>query len=248
MSIVELRGVSCGYEGRQVLHGVSLSLSRGEAVALVGRSGSGKSTLLRLINRMLMPMDGTVTVDGRDTRDWDPIRLRRRTGYVLQHVGLFPHMTVEQNIALVPRLEGWSPPRRAARARELLALVGLEPGEFAARWPSELSGGQQQRVGVARALAANPPVLLMDEPFGALDPATRSELQQAFAALQQTLDQTVLLVTHDIAEACALGRRVGVLDEGRLILCDTPQDVLRSADPRVRRLVESARSRSAERE
>ena len=238
MSLVEFRGATCAYGDRRALSDVSLSVAQGEALALVGRSGAGKSTMLKLVNRMLVPQQGAVLVDGRDTRDWDPIRLRRRTGYVLQSIGLFPHLTVEENISLVPRLEGWEVPRREARARELLELVGLPPDDYGRRWPGELSGGQQQRVGVARALAISPPVLLMDEPFGALDPVTRRELQRAFSRIQQELRQTVLLVTHDIAEAVALGTRVGILDDGALIICDTPAVVLRSADARVRRFLE----------
>ena len=244
MSVVEFTEVSCRYPQRVALSGVTLSIGRGEALALVGRSGSGKSSLLKLVNRLLLPNEGAVKVEGRDTREWDPIRLRRRTGYVLQDVGLFPHFTVEQNVALVPRLEGWAASRRHARACELLELVGLPPAEFARRWPGELSGGQQQRVGVARALAVEPPVLLMDEPFGALDPMTRRDLQGTFHRIQRELRQTVLLVTHDMAEARALGTRVGVLDEGRLIFCDTPDAVARSSDPRVRQLLEPSDTRA----
>ena len=238
-SVVVVRDVRFSYEARTVLAGISLEIRRGESVALVGRSGSGKSTLLRLVNRLLLPESGTVLVDGRDTREWDPIALRRRTGYVLQDIGLFPHLTVEDNITLVPRLEGWPPERRRERARELLELVALPPSEYAGRFPSELSGGQRQRVGVARALAVNPPVLLMDEPFGALDPITRVELWREFQRIRRTLDQTVLLVTHDMAEAMALGDRVGVLDAGALIACDTPNLIARSTDPRVRRLFDA---------
>jgi osmoprotectant transport system ATP-binding protein len=215
---------------------LDLQITRGEVVAIVGRSGAGKSTVLKLVNRMLVPQSGSVIVEGRDTREWDPMALRRRTGYVLQDIGLFPHMTVEENLTLVPRLEGWSVERRRTRAGELLTLVGLPP-EFAHRWPRELSGGQRQRVGVARALAVEPPVLLMDEPFGALDPVTRSELQREFQRIQRQLQQTALLVTHDIAEAFTLGTRVGVLDGGRLVICDTPAVVAGSQDDRVKRLL-----------
>jgi osmoprotectant transport system ATP-binding protein len=222
-----------------VLDDVHLSIARGEALALVGRSGAGKSTLLHLINRLVLPQGGAVFVDGRDTREWDPIELRRRTGYVMQDVGLFPHLDVEDNVTLVPRLERWPDARRRARALELLELVGLPPAEFAARWPRELSGGQRQRVGVARALAVDPPVLLMDEPFGALDPMTRVELRTEFQRIQRHLRQTVVLVTHDIVEAFALGDRVGVLDEGRLVACDTPDRLARATDPRVRRFLDT---------
>jgi osmoprotectant transport system ATP-binding protein len=238
-SVVEFRAVRYAYGERVAVDGIDLAVSKGESVALVGPSGAGKSTLLRLANRLAVPQSGAVLVEGRDTREWDPIALRRRTGYVLQEIGLFPHLTVEQNVALVPRLEGWPPARRRDRARELLELVGLPAGEFADRWPRELSGGQRQRVGVARALAISPPVLLMDEPFGALDPVTRAELHREFRRIQQELQQAVLLVTHDIAEAFALGSRVGVLDAGRLIICDTPARVARADDVRVRRFIDA---------
>ena len=232
--VLEFRGVSYGYDGRRVLDRLDLTVGRGEAVALVGRSGAGKSTLLKLANRLVLPLEGSVRVEGTDTREWDPIRLRRRTGYVLQDIGLFPHLTIEENVTLVPRLDGRPAPERRTRAAELLELVGLPAAEFAQRWPRELSGGQRQRVGVARALAARPPVLLLDEPFGALDPITRVELQRTFQRIQRELQQTALLVTHDMAEAFALGTRVGVLDEGRLVACDAPAAVARSGDPRVR--------------
>lgn len=222
-----------------MLDRLDLAVTRGEALALVGRSGSGKSTLLKLINRLLVPQHGAVLVEGRDTREWDPIRLRRRTGYVLQDIGLFPHLTVEQNVTLVPRLEEWPEPKRHERAIELLELVGLPPSEFAHRWPRELSGGQRQRVGVARALAIGPPVLVMDEPLGALDPVTRTDVQRVIQRIQRDLQQTLLLVTHDIAEAFALCTRVGVLEEGTLIACDTPSVISRSTDPRVRRFLDT---------
>jgi len=217
---VEFRDVVFGHAGgRRVLDGFSLSIAAGEVVAILGRSGAGKSTILRLVNRMLEPTRGHVLVDGRDTREWDPIRLRRRIGYVLQEGGLFPHLTVADNVAVVPTLEGWPAGAAQSRAADLLALVGLPPGEFANRWPDQLSGGQRQRVGVARALAADPPVLLMDEPFGALDPITRAELQQETARLQQQLAKTVLLVTHDVEEALLLANRICIVEEGRLQAC-----------------------------
>jgi len=236
---VEFRDVSFTYEGRPVLEHVNLRVERGDALALVGRSGSGKSTLLKLINRLLLPASGTVLIDGRDTREWDSIRLRRRTGYVLQNIGLFPHLTVGENVTRVPRLEGWEPDRRRRRAHELLELVGLPPDSIAARWPRELSGGQQQRVGVARALAIAPPVLLMDEPFGALDAITRNELQQLVRRIQRELRQTLVLVTHDIAEAGVLGTHIGVLRAGALVVCDAPSAVWRSTDQRVRQLLDA---------
>jgi osmoprotectant transport system ATP-binding protein len=214
--IVSIAGVRFSYHGQVVLDDLDLTVAAGESVALVGRSGAGKTTLLKLINRLLLPQSGTVLVDGRDTREWDPIVLRRRTGYVLQEIGLFPHLTVEENVALVPRLEGWPDARRRARAHELLELVGLPPAEFARRWPRELSGGQRQRVGVARALAVDPPIVLMDEPFGALDSVTREELRAEFQRIRRHLRQTVVFVTHDMDEAFALGDRVCVLENGRL--------------------------------
>jgi osmoprotectant transport system ATP-binding protein len=222
-----------------VFTGLSLQVREGETVALVGRSGSGKSTCLRLVNRLLVPTRGGVIVEGRDTRAWDPIQLRRRVGYVIQDVGLFPHMTVAENAGIVPRLEGWPAARVAARTGELLDLVGLPPAEYATRWPHELSGGQRQRVGVARALAVDPPILLMDEPFGALDSVTRAELRREFTEWRRRLRTTVLLVTHDIAEAFALGDRVGVLDAGGLIAFDAPPTLLASDDPRVRLLIDA---------
>jgi osmoprotectant transport system ATP-binding protein len=217
---VDFRGVSFSHEdGTPVLDGLSLAIAPGEVVSILGRSGAGKSTVLRLVNRMLLPTRGSVIVEHADTREWDPIRLRRRTGYVLQDGGLFPHMTVARNVGIVPELEGWAPHEIEARVRVLLEMVGLPPRTFATRWPSELSGGQRQRVGVARALAVDPPVLLMDEPFGALDPLTRAELQQEMARLQQQLRKTILLVTHDVEEALLLSDRVCILDDGRLQAC-----------------------------
>jgi osmoprotectant transport system ATP-binding protein len=240
VSIVSFETAAFGYLNRPpILDGFTLAVEPGEVVVLVGRSGAGKSTILRMVNRLLLPTSGTVTVDGRDTRDWDGIKLRRRIGYVLQDVGLFPHMSVEENVGLVPRLERWPADRIRDRAHRLLNLVGLPPENFAARRPSELSGGQRQRVGVARALAVDPPILLMDEPFGALDPVTRVELQREFSRIQQEIGTTVLLVTHDMSEAFALATRVGVLDGGQLVVCAAPADVARSRDPRVAVLLET---------
>jgi osmoprotectant transport system ATP-binding protein len=214
-----------------------MAIGAGEVVALVGRSGSGKTTLLRLINRLIEPDAGRVIVEGTPAREWDPIALRRRTGYVVQDAGLFPHMTVASNIAIVPRLLEWPDQKVIARVDELLAMVGLAPGTFRGRWPDELSGGERQRVGLARALAADPKLLLMDEPFGALDPMTKSELHAEFARLQSTLRRAVVLVTHDVAEAFALADRVAVLCDGQICVCDTPAAVRASSDPRVAALV-----------
>jgi len=225
--------------GPLVLDHFNMTVETGEVLALVGRSGSGKTTILKLVNRLLLPDDGAVIVEGRDTREWEPIRLRRRVGYVLQDVGLFPHMSVARNVGVAPRLEGWASDRIDARVHDLLDLVGLAPQQFETRWPDELSGGQRQRVGVARALAVDPPVLLMDEPFGALDPLTRAELHAEFRRIQQRVRKTVIIVSHDMGEAFALGDRVGVIEEGQLIACDRPGVVAASRDPRVRRLLDA---------
>jgi len=243
---IELRDVhvSRGAAGA-VLRGLTLTVGRGETVALVGRSGAGKSTILKLINGLLKADRGSVIVDGRDTRAWDPYDLRRRIGYVLQDVGLFPHMPVAANVGIVPRLLAWEESRIGARVEEVLRLVGL-PGEtFASRWPDELSGGQRQRVGVARALAADPPILLMDEPFGALDPVTRAELHREFRRIQSEVRKTVVLVTHDMGEAFALASRVGVLDAGVIAQIAAPAELARSTDPRVRPLLEPLLEASA---
>ena len=244
MDGVEFHGVSFGHPGRpHILDRFTLTVAVGEVVALVGASGAGKTTVLKLVNRLLAPGAGAVRVQGRDTREWDPIRLRRSVGYVIQDVGLFPHLSVGDNIAVVPRLERWPDDRVRARVRELLELIELEPDTYAGRWPDELSGGQRQRVGVARALAADPPVLLMDEPFGALDPVTRRQLQDEFRRIQSSLRKTVILVTHDLPEAMALADRVGVLDDGQLIWCGPPQEISACQDPRVQKFVDSGRPR-----
>jgi osmoprotectant transport system ATP-binding protein len=235
--VVQLAAVSVTRGGRRVLHDVSLAIGAGETVALVGRSGSGKTTLLRLINRLIEPDSGEVIVEGKPAAAWDPIALRRRTGYVIQDAGLFPHMTVAANVGVVPRLMEWPASQIAARVDELLTLVGLEPAVYRERWPDQLSGGQRQRVGLARALAAGPPLLLMDEPFGALDPITKSELHVEFARLQATRQRAVVLVTHDMAEAFALADRIAVLHDGEIIACETPDVIRRSVDPRVATLV-----------
>jgi osmoprotectant transport system ATP-binding protein len=224
---------------RTVLRNVTFTVDRHETVALVGRSGAGKSTVLKLINRMLEPAEGAVRVDGRDTRVWDSTTLRRHIGYVLQDVGLFPHMTVRRNVGLVPALLQWEPARIDARSAELLDLVGLPAAEFADRWPDELSGGQRQRVGVARALAADPPVVLMDEPFGSLDPITRAELHREFRRIQQRVRKTVVLVTHDMREAFALADRIGVIEQGVLVAYGEPSALRGSTDPAVALLLEA---------
>lgn len=232
---IEFRDVSFALPtGRTLLAHLNLQVDRGETLVLLGRSGSGKTTTMRLINRLIDPTSGRVIIDGKPTVDWDPIQLRRRIGYVIQEIGLFPHLTIEQNIGVVPRLEGWEPERIRSRARQLLSLVGLDAERFAGRYPRELSGGQRQRIGVARALAADPPVILLDEPFGALDPITRRDIQQEFKNLQQELGKTMVFVTHDIAEAFVLGNRIGLLKDGEMVLLGAPADLLESTHAEAR--------------
>ncbi len=241
-TMIEFRGVSFhinGVASRVIVSGISLKISQGETLVLLGRSGSGKTTLLRLINRMLLPTIGKILVQDRSTAAWNPIRLRRGIGYVIQDAGLFPHFTVAENVGLVPSLEEWDPCRTAVRVGELLTLVGLDPCEFAGRRPRELSGGQRQRVGVARALAADPPILLMDEPFGALDPVTRAELQREFSALARRLGKTIVFVTHDLREALLLASRIVLLEAGRIVASATPQEFLRLDHPEVRAFTSS---------
>jgi osmoprotectant transport system ATP-binding protein len=238
--VIVFEQVDCRRGDTPVLRNLTFEVQRGETLALVGRSGSGKSTALKLINRMLEPDGGRVTVDGRDTRSWDSIQLRRQTGFVLQEVGLFPHMTIGRNVGLVPSLSGWDDGRIESRTRELLALVGLPADEYGGRFPDQLSGGQRQRVGVARALAADPPVILMDEPFGALDPVTRVELHGEFRRIQSEVRKTVVLVTHDMREAFHLADRVGVLDGGALVAWDRPDAVRGNDHPAVRLLMDAA--------
>src|SRR5437867_12679436 len=216
-TIVEFRNVAYAINGRALVDDVSFTIESGETVVLLGRSGSGKTTTLKLINRLIEPTSGSIFVEGKPTTGWDPIRLRRRIGYVIQEIGLFPHYTVERNVALVPTLESWPEDRVRARVKEMLSLVGLDPAHFAKRLPRELSGGQRQRVGVARALAADPSLLLLDEPFGALDPVTRSEIQKEFRDLRKRLRKTMVFVTHDLREAFILGGRIGLMKDGHLI-------------------------------
>ena len=215
--IVEFRNAGYAINGRMLVEDVSFQVESGQTIVLLGRSGSGKTTTLRLINRLLEPTAGDVLVEGKRTIEWDPIRLRRRIGYVIQEIGLFPHFTVARNVALVPSLESWPEEKVDRRVSDVLGLVGLEPDRFAARFPRELSGGQRQRVGVARALAADPSILLLDEPFGALDPITRSEIQKEFRTLQKRLGKTMVFVTHDVREAFILGDRIGLMKDGRLL-------------------------------
>ncbi|HUC41125.1 MAG TPA: ATP-binding cassette domain-containing protein [Gemmatimonadales bacterium] len=226
--------------GKFLIDGVSFSVAGGETLVLLGRSGAGKTTTLRLINRLLEPTAGEVRVAGVDAATQDLTRLRRRIGYVIQEIGLFPHMTVAENVGLLPRLERWPTDRIETRVRELLQLVGLEPGAFARRYPHELSGGQRQRVGVARALAIDPPLLLLDEPFGALDPVTRVELRNEFAALESRLGKAMVFVTHDVREGLLLATRIGLLDGGRLLFLGTPDEFRASPLPEVRQFMAAA--------
>jgi len=243
---IELSGVEKRYGAHAALDGVSLTVARGEFAALVGGSGSGKTTLLKTINRLVTPDAGAVRVMGDDVRTREPHNLRRRIGYVFQDVGLFPHLSVAENIAITPKLLGWEAARIAARVANLLGLVDL-PLDIATRAPSALSGGQRQRVGVARALAAEPSLMLMDEPFGALDPLTRDALGTDYRALHDRLGLTTVMVTHDMAEAVLLADRIVVISRGRIVADGKPADLLATtADPEVRALLEAPR-RQAER-
>ncbi len=228
---VEFDNVAFSVGLRSLVSNLNFSVCQGEALILLGRSGSGKTTTMKLINGLFTPTQGEVRVRGRSTKNWDLIKLRRTIGYVIQEVGLFPHFTIARNVGLVPSLEGWNPKQIKTRVYELLQLVGLDPGQFGDRYPHELSGGQRQRVGVARAIAADPPILLMDEPFGALDPITRLELQQEFHRLQQQLNKTVVFVTHDIQEAFILASRIGLMEAGHLVVLETPAEFLKSSQP-----------------
>lgn len=232
--IVEFRHVGFKIGNRSILKDLSFSIEAGETLVLLGRSGSGKTTALRLINGMIMPSSGEVLVDGKSTAEWDPVRLRRGIGYVIQEGGLFPHFTVARNIGLVPALEGWPAPRIASRVAELLKMVSLPPDEFGNRLPRELSGGQRQRVGVARALAADPEILLFDEPFGALDPVTRLDLQREFLRLRGDLGKTSVFVTHDVQEATKLATRISLLHEGSLAFIGNRQEFRACDHPEAR--------------
>ncbi len=232
--LVSFRQVSARIGQKDILYDLSFDVEAGETLVLLGRSGSGKTTALKMVNGLLLPSAGDVLIEGIPTTAWDLIRLRRRIGYVIQDAGLFPHFTVAANVGLVPRLEGWQLRDIDARVEYLLTQIGLPPAQFATRYPRELSGGQRQRVGVARALAADPPLLLLDEPFGALDPVTRVELQQQFLDLRDRLNKTALLVTHDVREALLLGTRIGVLHNGRLVFLGGRSEFLKSDEKEVR--------------
>jgi len=224
--MISLQGLTKRFDGTVAVDDLTLDIESGEVVVLIGPSGCGKTTTLRMINRLVEPSGGRVLIDGQDTSELKPEELRRHIGYAIQSVGLFPHLTVAENIATVPRLLGWKADRIEPRVRELLDLVGLEPGSYAEKYPRQLSGGEAQRIGVARALAADPPVLLMDEPFGAVDPLNRERLQGEFARIQRELKKTVVFVTHDIDEAIRLADRIALMREGRLEQYASPEDLL----------------------
>ncbi len=243
--LVQFHNVSLSFPNATgpIISELSFSVARGETLVLLGESGCGKTTTLKLVNRLLVPSAGEVVVDGKSTKVWDPIELRRRTGYVIQEGGLFPHFTIARNVGLVPSLLGWE--EIDARVEELLDLVGLPPNVFAGRYPRELSGGQRQRVGVARALAADPPLLLLDEPFGALDPLTRASLQREFADLSRRLNKTAILVTHDVREALTLATRIGLMHRGRLLLLEPPDRFLDSDNPHARAYLDTLELKQA---
>jgi osmoprotectant transport system ATP-binding protein len=229
-------------DGKTLLSGLNLTVQGGETLMLLGRSGSGKTTSLKLINRLLEATSGEVLVEGKPVKQWEATKLRRRIGYAIQDVGLFPHHTVFKNVALVPTLEQWDPAKIKARVEEVLAVVGMPQQEFANRYPNELSGGQRQRVGLARALAAEPPILLMDEPFGALDPITRSEIQIEFKRLQGKLEKTIVFVTHDVGEALLLGTRIALMEDGKLRGVYRSAEFLCSEDSSVKAYVDIFRA------
>ncbi|HXH70845.1 MAG TPA: ATP-binding cassette domain-containing protein [Pyrinomonadaceae bacterium] len=238
-TIVEFRNVGFRIGAAKILDNLNLQIEKGETLVLLGESGCGKTTTLKLINRLIEPTSGEVLVEGKSTKYWNAINLRRRIGYVLQEAGLFPHFTIERNVALVPELENWDDAKKRNRTAELLELVGLNPQKFSDRFPHELSGGQRQRVGVARALAANPDLLLLDEPFGALDAITRTNLQKEFARLVKELNKTAVFVTHDLHEAFVLGTRICLMDKGRIVLNETPENFAESDLPLVRNYLET---------
>ncbi|MBK9528116.1 MAG: ATP-binding cassette domain-containing protein [Acidobacteria bacterium] len=238
-NIVEFRSVGYWIDGTAIIHGLDLAINRGEVLVLLGESGCGKTTTLKLINRLIEPTSGEILVDGKRTTDWNKIELRRRIGYVLQDGGLFPHMSVRANVGLVLTLKDTDAVIITKRADEMLSLVGLDPVKFGKRFPHELSGGQRQRVGVARALASDPELLLLDEPFGALDAITRTNLQKEFARLVRDLGKTAVFVTHDLHEAMLLGTRIALMEKGRIVLLDTAENFAASDLPLARAYLET---------
>jgi len=237
---IEFDNAGCVRGQTTILNNVNLRVEPGETVVLLGRSGAGKSTALRMVNGLVQPSSGRVLVNGIATNGQDPVRLKRSCGYVIQETGLFPHFTVEQNVGLVPKLEGWPASRIAARTAELLRRVGLDPADYASRYPRNLSGGQRQRVAIARALAADPVILLFDEPFGALDPITRAEMQRQFLDLRNSLGKTSLFVTHDVREALRLASRIALVDSGSLAVVCSPVEFRRTTNPQAREILAAA--------
>jgi osmoprotectant transport system ATP-binding protein len=244
MSAIELRGVAKRYDDHAVVDRVSLTIEEGQTFCFIGPSGCGKSTTLRMMNRLVEPSEGAVLVENEDVRGVDVDELRRRIGYVIQDVGLIPHYTISRNVGIVPELLGWSAARRRARVAELLETVGLPEADYGHRYPRQLSGGERQRVGIARALAADPPIVLLDEPFSALDPVSREHLQDEFLALSRRLRKTFVMVTHDVLEAVRLAHCIGVMREGRLVQCGAPREIIEyPADDGVLALLGRSRSR-----
>ena len=246
-TMIEFRNAGCVLNAknpRAILTGISLEIADGQVVALLGRSGSGKTTMLKTVNRLRAFTSGDVLVDGRSVNTWDVIKLRRRIGYVIQETGLFPHLTVEENVCVVPQLERWPAERMRARFQEVMDLVGLSADDFARRYPRELSGGQRQRVGVARALAADPAILLMDEPFGALDPITRADLQRAFLNTARRVAKTIVLVTHDLREALLLASRIVLLDAGRIVASASSNEFLKLDHPMAHQFIAASELRT----
>ena len=237
--------VSYRVDGRDILRDIDLSLGGNETLVLLGRSGSGKTTLLRTVNRLVMPTAGTIRFEDRDVAEWDPIRLRRRIGYVIQDGGLFPHRTVAQNVAIVPELEEWPNDKIERRVHELLEAVGLPPATYAKRYPRQLSGGEKQRVGIARALAADPPLMLLDEPFAALDPVTRMEMQQHFRTLREQFGKAALFVTHDLREALLLGSRIALMNDGAIDMVGTPDEFMRASTAEARTFLQTLQTSAA---
>jgi osmoprotectant transport system ATP-binding protein len=244
--MIEIHGLTRRFDGVRAVDRLDLTVAASELLVLLGESGCGKTTTLKMINRLIEPSAGSILIDGEDTSEIEPHELRRRIGYVFQRVGLFPHMTIAENIAITPRLLGWNRDRTRARVEDLLALVELDPAEVHDRYPAALSGGQQQRVGVARALAVEPKLMLLDEPFGALDPLTRDRLQQSFLRISRRLALTAIFVTHDMAEALLLGDRIAILRSGRLVQVGTPHELVnRPADEYVHSLMSTPRRQAS---
>lgn len=231
---IQFQDVDYRIDNQVIIANLNLDIRQGEILVVLGKSGSGKTTLLKLINRLIEPTKGKVYIEDKSTHQWNPIQLRRNIGYVIQEIGLFPHYSIAENVGLVPSLQGWQQEEIKARVSQLLSLVGLPADLYAHRYPQQLSGGQKQRVGVARALAANPDILLMDEPFGALDPITRLDLQQQLRQLQSSLGKTIVFVTHDIQEAFRLGTRIALMESGKLVFLGTNREFSQSSHPEVR--------------